>query len=78
MNVSLALLRVGGVSFEERLLENSPHIDACRSVKGQVFDVVVHEVCEEDGEAITSDHDEPVMLEIVAVLRDDGRGWVRA
>ena len=68
MNVSLALLRVGGGSFEERLLENSPHIDARRSVKGQVFDVVVHEVCEEDDEAITADDDEPVRLEIVAVF----------
>ena len=68
MNVSLALLRGGGGSFEERLLEYSPHIDAYRSVKGQVFDVVAHEVCEKDDEAITSDHDEPVMLEIVAVF----------
>ena len=67
MNVSLALLRVGGGSFKERLLENSLHIDACRSVKGQVFDVVVHEVCEEDDETIISDDDE-IGLEIVAVF----------
>ena len=36
--------------------------------KGQVCDVVVHEACEEDDEAITADDDEPVRLHIVAVF----------
>ena len=67
MNVSFVLLRVRGRSVEERLLENSPHIHAWEAVKGQVFDVVVHEVCEEDDETIISDDDE-IGLEIVAVF----------